>query len=218
MFSKGNQCSSVRSVGPGDPVSSGLPPWNPTISDPASVTGSLPVSQLRWWLARLITTGLSRNPNQCLKMHVSSAWAPLVTASGRSVVLRSLWKQCVSLNKSSASCNSQRSWPLILRCEGPLWQTCHYKRDIKHHKAPSALLRAAVTLNTAAHHWKWYCVQGSTTAILWFPASVLMWSGRCGFRGQTRATANLVWDLIPSQSQQDVFNEPQSVPTVTSHP
>lgn len=55
-----------------------------------------------------------------------------------------------------------------------------------------------------------------TTLVLWFPASALMWSGQCGFRGQTRSNSRLLRDLFPPPSQQDVFNEPQCVWTVAS--
>lgn len=55
------------------------------------------------------------------------------------------------------------------------------------------------------------------TIVLWFPASALMWSGHCGFRGQTGATAGWFGIFFPSGSQQDVFNEPQRVWTVASH-
>lgn len=55
------------------------------------------------------------------------------------------------------------------------------------------------------------------TIVLWFPASALMWSGHCGFRGQTGATAGWFGIFFPSGSQQDVFNEPQHVWTVASH-
>lgn len=134
------------------------------------------------------------------EMHVSSVWMPLVTASGCSLLLRSLWKQSVSLNKNPALCNVQWSQGLILRCKRLLWQSCHYKRDIKHHRTPSAHWRPGATLNTvpaiencAGKKWQMemvLCVW-LTTAVLWFPASALMWSGQCGFRGQTGATA--VW-------------------------
>lgn len=179
-----------------------FPPWNPTISDPTSTINFLPMSQLRWWLLQLITTGLIETKALLLmhEMHVSSVWMPLVTASGCSLLLRSLWKQSVSLNKNPALSNVQWSQGLILRCKRLLWQSCHYKRDIKHHRTPSAHWRPGATLNTvpaiencAGKKWQMemvLCVW-LTTAVLWFPASALMWSGQCGFRGQTGATA--VW-------------------------
>lgn len=160
------------------------------------------MSQLRWWLLQLITTGLIETKPLLLMraMHVSSVWMPLVTASGCSLLLCSLWKQSVSLNKISALCNARWSQGWILHCKRLLWQSCHYKRNIKHHRAPSAHWRPRATLSTvpaiencAGKKWQMEMLLCAwlTTVVLWFPASAQMWSGQCGFRGQTRATA--VW-------------------------
>lgn len=107
--------------------------------------------------AEAVTDSLSSLRQDLLKpklmpeMHGSSVWTPLVTASGCPVALRSLWKQSVSLNKNSALRNVQRSRALILRCERPLWQTCHYKRDIKHHRGTICSLA------------RWSCTQYCTS-------------------------------------------------------
>lgn len=123
-----------RSVGAADPVSlcflpetqqSPIQPPRPSLFLWVSWGGDS-LSSLRQDLLK---------PKLMSEMHGSSVWTPLVTASGCPVALRSLWKQSVSLNKNSALRNVQRSRALILCCERPLWQTCHYKRDIKHHRA-----------------------------------------------------------------------------------
>lgn len=170
---------------------------NPAISDPTSAINFLPMSQMRWWLLQLITTWLTETKSLPLmpEMHVSSVWMPLVTASGGSLLLDSLWTQSVSLNKNSALCEVQKSRGSIRQFLRLLWQSCHYKRGIKHHRTPSAQLTSTLEqqsilyqlLNTAQERndkWKWYCVYGWPRSFCdfqlqrWCGLASVGWEGR----------------------------------------
>lgn len=170
------------------------------------------MSQLRWWLLQLIITGLIETKPLLLMhaMHVSSVWMPLVTASGCSLLLCSLWKQSVSLNKISALCNTQWSQGWILHCKRLLWQSCHYKRDIKHHR--KAICSPASWGNTqhCTSDWK-LCGKEMTNG----NAIVHGWPRwSCDFQLQRRCgLASVGLESRPEQQQSGLGSFSHSKPT-----
>lgn len=165
----------------------------------------------------------------------SNAWnarslclMPLVTASGCSLLLHSLWTQSVSLKKKFCIVWSTVKFRFNSSafegcCDSPATTNVTLNITERHLRSLPASWSSAHYCtsywNTAQERddkWKWYCVYGWPRPSCDFQLSALMWSGQCGFRGQTGATVRLVRDLFPSRSQQDVFNEPQCVWTVAS--